>query len=341
MAFCALILLAVPVRAMEFEAPEPPEEVADVVEEKADSFGEGLWNVVKAAVSALDPALAEGAEVCLKLLAALLVCALVGEVAPSARFALNVASCVSVAAVLLSCSASLLQLGEEAVVSLSDYGKLLLPVMAGALAAQGGVTGSTALYTGTALFDALLSSFLSGLLIPLIWLFLALAIANAALGQELLGKLKAFVKWLAEWGMKLVLYVFTGYMTVTGVVSGTADAAAVKAAKIAISGSVPVVGGILSDATEVVLVSAGTLGSAAGAAGLVVVVALFAMPFVKIGVQYLLLKATAALTTSFGGGSAAALVADFSTALGLMLAMVGSQTVLLLISTVCFMKGVA
>lgn len=336
----ALILLAVPARAVEFEAPEVPESVEDIVPEKADSFGEGLWNVLKAASRELDPALTEGCGTCLKILTALLICGIVGEFAPSARFPLKIASCAATAAALLSSSASLLQLGEETVVSLSDYGKLLLPVMTGALAAQGGVSTSSALYMGTAFFDSLLSSFISGLLIPLIWLYLALAIANAAVGQEMLEKMKYFVKLPAEWGLKLVLYLFTGYMTVTGVVSGTADAAAVKAAKITISGSVPVVGGILSDASEAVLVSAGTIGSGLGVYGLITVMALFVAPFLKIGVQYLILKATAALSASFGSGSAAALVGDFATALGLMLAMVGTQTVLLLISTVCFMKGV-
>ena len=92
-------------------------------------------------------------------------------------------------------------------------------------------------------------------------MLLALSIARAAVGEQILGKLSALIKWLMEWALKLCLYLFTGYMAITGVVSGTADAAAGKAARIAISGAVPVVGGILSDAADAVLLSAAALGS--------------------------------------------------------------------------------
>ena len=60
----------------------------------------------------------------------------------------------------------------------------------------------------------------------------------------------------------------------------------------------------------------------------------------RIGIQYLLFKATAAICAVFGGHSAASLIEDFSTAMGLLLAMTGAVCLLLLISTVCFMKGV-
>ena len=75
--------------------------------------------------------------------------------------------------------------------------------------------------------------------------------------------------------MKIVLYAFTGYIGFTGVVSGTTDAMAMKAAKLTISGAVPVVGGILSDASEAVLVSAGIMKNAAGVYGILAVLAIF------------------------------------------------------------------
>ena len=129
-------------------------------------------------------------------------------------------------------------------------------------------------------------------------------------------------------------------MTITGVVSGTADAAAGKAGKIAISGAVPVVGGILSDATDAVLLSASVLGGGAGVWGILTVIAIFCAPAIGIGVRYLLLKVTGAVAASLGSGRCAALIGDFAAAMGLLLALVSTQAVLLLISAVCFLKGV-
>lgn len=334
-------LLAVPVRALEIQAPPAPAHVEELVPETADSFAEGLWNVIKAAISGLDGPLREAMTAGFAAAAAVMLCSLLGTIATSVSGnVINLSCCCAVAGILLNPSGSLIQLGTQTATELSEYGKLLLPVMTGALAAQGGVTASAALYTGTAFFNSLLSGFLSRLMTPMIYLFLALSVANSALQEELLRKMAEFIRWAMTWVLKIALYLFTGYITVTGAVSGSADAAAVRAAKLTISGAVPVVGGILSDASELVLVSAGTLGSAAGVYGLLTVLALFSGPFVRIGTQYALLKGVGAFCGSFGESGASALVTHFADAMGMLLAMVSTQTVLLLISTLCFMKGV-
>lgn len=336
------ILLALPAGAMEFEAPLPTGEAAAFLPKEADSFGEGAWNVLQAAAEVIAPSLTEGARCCLRLLGAMLLVGLVGQMGPgiSAR-TVELAGVAAVSALLLEPSASLIRQGLETTQSLRDYGKLLLPVMTSAMAAGGGVTSASALYVGTAVFDTVLGSLVSNLMVPMLWMYLALCVACAALGEGILHKLRDLIRWAAEWALKLTLYAFTGYMAVTGAVSGTADAAAAKAARIAISGAVPVVGGILSDAADTVLLSAAALGSSAGGMGILAVLAIFCAPVLRIGCRYLLLKLTAAVGELLGGGSAAKLVCDVAGGLGLMMALVSTQAVLLLVSAVCFLRGVS
>ena len=212
--------------------------------------------------------------------------------------------------------------------------------MTTAMAAQGGVTASAAIYAGTALFDSVMSSLISRLLIPMVYLYLALGIANSALGEQMLKKLRDTLKGFLTWVLKTVLYVYTGYISITGVVSGTTDAAALKAAKLTISGAVPVVGGILSDATEAVLVSAGTVKNAAGIYGLFAILAIWIGPFLKIGAHYMMLKGTGTVCGIFGTSRATDLIGDFSSAMGLLLGMTGAVCLMLMISMVCFLKGV-
>ena len=150
-----------------------------------------------------------------------------------------------------------------------------------------------------------------------------------------------FVKWLMTWSLKILLYIFTGYMGITKVISGSTDAAKLKAAKLTISGMVPVVGGILSDASEAVLVGAGVMKNAVGVYGLLAVAAIWITPFLRIGVQYLLLKLTAGLCQVFEVKKVSGVIQDFSAAMGFLLAMTGTACILLLVSTVCFMKGVS
>ena len=105
------------------------------------------------------------------------------------------------------------------------------------------------------------------------------------------------------------------------------------------SGIVPVVGSIISDASEAVLISAGVMKSAAGIYGLLALAAILIEPFIRIGAQYLLLKATAGLCGVFDSSEGNVLVGDFSGAMGVLLATTGTVSLILLISTVCFMKG--
>ena len=213
--------------------------------------------------------------------------------------------------------------------------------MAAALAAQGGVSSSAAMYASGALFSTAISALISGVLTPLVYLYLALGVGNAAVGTEILKRFQDSVKSLAVWMLKTILYVFTGYMAVTGMISGTTDAAALKAAKLTISSVVPVVGGILSDASETILVSAATVKNAAGIYGLFAVLSIWIGPFLKIACHYLMFKGLSALCAMFSGKSTAGLMDSFSTAMGYILAMTGSVCLILLVSTICFMKGVA
>lgn len=332
--------ITIPVNAMEFTAPQVPDSGKALLPDEPETFGQGLWKVFTEGIKLVQPALTEAAGVCLSLIAAVLLISLVQGMPGASQRVVHLVGALTIAALLLRPSNSLIKLGTQTVTELSEYGKLLLPVMTAALAAQGGTTASAALYTGTALFDALLCSLISSVIVPMIYMFLSLSAANSAVGEGTLAKLRDFIKWLMTWSLKIVLYVFTGYMSITGVVSGTADAAAVKAAKLTISGVVPVVGSILSDASETILVGAGVMKSAVGVYGLLAILAVWIGPFVKIGVQYLLLKITCAVCGVFGSKQSVKLIQDFSGAMGMLLAMTGTVCLLLLISTVCLMKGV-
>ena len=332
--------LAMPVSAADITAPTVPESGRDLMPENGTSFGDGLWQICCRGLAKIRPDIAEGAKISLCIIAAVVMLSILSAFPGMTEKCCDLVGAVCIAGLLLGSANSLIRLGTDTVEEISQYGKLLLPVMTTALAAQGGLTTSASLYVGTAAFDTLLSGVIASVLVPMVYIYLALAAANAAIGDDLLKKLRDFLKWLMTWVLKTVLYVFTGYMGITGVVSGTTDAAALKAAKLTISGVVPVVGGILSDASEAVLVSAGVVKNAAGIYGIFAVLALIAEPFFRIGVHYLILKFTAAVCGIFASKRITELIGDFTSVMGLLLAMTGTVCLLILISTVCFLRGV-
>ena len=332
--------LSIPASASEIQAPEVPESAMDIMPENTDSFGNALMELLRKGILLIQPELDEALRTC----SGILICALLYSILPILSEKLTepmaMAWSVALGTVMLQRTGTMIGYAADALRQICDYGKLLCPVLTTALAAQGGLTTSAALYTGTIAFITLLSILVSRLLIPLVYIFLLFSVAGSAIGEGFFRNLADGVKHLLTWLLKTLLIVFTTYMSVTGVVSGTTDAAALKTAKVTLSSVVPVVGGILSDASESVLVSMGILKNAAGIYGILAVLALFMGPFVKVGVQYLLLKGSAALCSLFGDKRISSLIGDFSTAMGLLVAMVAAGCVLILISTVCYLKGI-
>lgn len=334
-----VLSLCMPVSATEFRAPTVPESGHELMPENASDFGKGVGELLRKGCALIRPDLAEAARRSVGLIASVVLISLLRSFSGISKEAANLSGVVAISVQLLSSANSLIRLGCETVSELSSYGKLLMPVMAAALAAQGGMTSSAGLYMGTTMFNAFLSSLVFRLLTPLVYVFLAFGIATFALGDETLKKLQDMVKGIVAWSLKTILIAFTAYMGITGVVSGTTDTIALKATKVTLSTVVPVVGGILSDASEAVLVSIGAMKNAAGIYGILAAAAVFLDPFLRIGAHYLVLKATGGICVILDPKGIGGLVDSFSSAMGLILAMTSACCLLLLISTVCFLRG--
>ena len=325
---------------MNFTAPTAPHQAELYLPENTESFSDGIIHILKTALSHVAPEVTNAAQICLSLIAIVFLIFLLSSFSGVTKTTTCLVGAVSVSLLLFESSKVLISLGIETIEVLSEYGKLLLPVMAAALAAQGGTASSTTLYTGTAVFNTVLTLTLSKIIIPAVYIYIAICIANSVMKQDILSNIAKSLKWFMTWTLKLIIYIFTGYISITGVISGTVDATALKATKITISGAVPVVGSIISDASETILVSAGMVKNSVGIYGLFVILSIWIGPFLQIAVHYLLLKLTGAICSVFGKHSTLELIQDFTAVMGFLLAATGVMCLLLLITTVCFMRGV-
>lgn len=331
--------LVIPVRASDFTPPTAPASAEKYMPEESVSFGKDLWYIIKSVLGDASPEISEAMTVCASVIAAQLLVAMLHSFTGISKKTVTLSGVVALSILLLDPSKAMIAVGTETVQSISEYNKLLLPVMTAALAAQGGTATSAALYAGTVVLDTLLTLVITKVILPLLYAYIALGIASVAIEEPILNNLLGLVKWLITWLLKITIYVFTGYMGITGVISGTVDAAALKATKLAISGSVPVIGNVISDASEAILVSAGVIKNTTGIYGALVILTIWISPFFKIGIQYLMLKITTGISSLYAEKRTVSVVEHISTVMGFILAMTGTVCLLLLISIVCFMKG--
>lgn len=347
-----LLLLAVPVSASAAElapdtsalteglSPEQRELMGEMEPLSSPEFPQAVTELISRAAGQSGGALREAVRTSAVLLGICFLSALGGTGERGSLHPARMAGVLGVAAVCTDGLTGLLRLGSDTVRELAAFSQLLFPVLASASAAAGAVTTAPAVYGLTVLCSDLLLSLLTGVLLPAVSVYLLLSAADCVLEHASLRRLCSLLIWGIKTMLKTILYVFTGFLTVTQVVSGTADAMTTKAAKLTISGMVPVVGSILSDASETVLVSAALIRNSLGVFGLLGVLAVCILPFLRLGIWYLTLRLTAAVSGIAAPDGPVRMVEAASEGLGLLLAMTGTTALLLLISVVCTIKTV-
>ena len=235
---------------------------------------------------------------------------------------------------------ALIGLGQQTIVDLSQLSKALLPVLAAAEAASGGVTAASARQVAAVFFSDILLTAIERVLLPAVYLYIGTAAAGAVLEGELMERVGSLLKKLIGWALGGLLTLFTAFLTISGAGAGTADGQAVKVAKAAVSAAVPVVGGILSEAAESMLAGAGLLRGLLGAFGALAVLSFCLVPFLRLGGQYLLYQCASLAAAAAGPKKLTGLLTALGDAFGLVLAMTAASALLLLISLVSSLTAV-
>ncbi len=115
----------------------------------------------------------------------------------------------------------------------------------------------------------------SGLLMPLLRVFLALSLSACVSGvkmQKLASSLYSFTKWL----LLAAVTLFSGILSVQTILNTQMDAAASKTVKLITSSAIPIVGGALGDALGAIQSSVQVVRSGAGAFGMLAALCIFA-----------------------------------------------------------------
>ena len=145
LAIILCFILSVSVSATHYQAPVVPESAEEYMPPDQESFGQGLLYILKTALSNLKPELATASKICLSIISVVLLISILQTITEFSKNVIQLTGAVIIGILLLSPVNSLVVLGSNTIRELTDYSKLLFPVMTAAMAAQGAVTSSTAI----------------------------------------------------------------------------------------------------------------------------------------------------------------------------------------------------
>ena len=195
-----------------------------------------------------------------------------------------------------------------AVRSMQKQMQAVFPILLTLIATSGGSV-SVAVYQPAVVFlSEIIVNIISTVVLPVVVICM---VGN--MSEEIkLNNFAALFKSINKWVLGISLTAFTVFLTVQGITSATYDGLSFKAAKYAISNSVPIIGGFLSGGFDLMIAGSVLIKNALGSCSLLLLVSAILVPFVQLVVFSLFLKLTAAVTEPVGDGKISGFLTSLS-----------------------------
>lgn len=207
----------------------------------------------------------------------------------------------------------------ECLNNLDIFSKALSPTITTALLITGQVIPITSIASIISL--TVFISFITNILVKLLYIYIVLITLDACLDNKIFANLSNFIKDLISSSLKLFLTVYLTYSGLVISISAATNTAILKTAKFAVSTAVPVIGGIISDATESYIYGANVIKNSVGVFGLLAVLAICLFPIIKSLIAYIVFKLGSGLVSIISDTSIVKFFIGMSEAIGMSLAM--------------------
>ncbi len=212
-------------------------------------------------------------KVCLSALCASVLCsmarAMTEKNGEGTRVAFDTAASAVVSLTVCAAVGAFIDSSAGIISSVCGFSSVLVPVLAG-LAAVSGHSAAAASYSAfTLTVIELVNILVPRIIIPALRVMLAVSAVSALAPGLGLDKLTAAVEKNAKWLMGLIGVLLSGALAISSVAASAADNAATRTARFVLSGTVPIVGGAISDAIGTITNCVSIVRTSAGAFGLV------------------------------------------------------------------------
>jgi len=248
------------------------------------------------------------------------------------RHSIEVTGSMLALILLLPGLAQLMRAAGAVVHTGSNFSLLLIPILAGVITAAG--NPALALSYHSIAFAAAqgLSQLADGVIIPCTGVVLGLSLVDGAAKDARLSAIASTIKKAVIGAFALLAGLFSALLSIKSLIANTADALVVRGVKV-VAGSIPLVGGALSEACGAILSSVSLVKGAVGGFALLAGLALYAPALVELLLWSVMLKLLAAASELFQQGKAAEVFKSAAYAVAILSACVVFNAALLLIST--------
>lgn len=277
---------------------EPVEYIKEYIKSGQSSLS--ISQIIKAITSLIFKEVKTAISLSISIIVIAIICSLVknlqGAFANESISNIAFFACYSLLIIILSRSFIIsINIAIDIIEKLSEFMAAILPVLVVMLTSIGGFAQAATMDPIILGATILIPRIYKNIIIPLITITFVLQFANSISTEHKISNLCKTTKQITIWLQGILLTVFIGILTVRGITSSTIDAVTLKTAKFAIDNFIPIVGKAFSDAIASVAGYSLIIKNAISAVGLIIIVIMMLYPVIKILLNSIVFKLTAAL----------------------------------------------
>lgn len=173
------------------------------------------------------------------------------------------------------------QIAVTTISSILDFMRALVPTYFMSVAFTGGAATSMMYYEAVLMLITMVDFLLIKVIIPMINFYLIIALANNLSKEDMLSKLAKLMATAISWILKSMLAAVIGFNAIQGLIVPVVDQVK-RSALMKASEAIPGIGDALGGVTQTILGAGVLLKNAIGVAGLIVLITIVAVPFLKL-----------------------------------------------------------
>jgi stage III sporulation protein AE len=173
------------------------------------------------------------------------------------------------------------KIAASAIGNILDFMKALIPAYFMSVGFATGSATSLVFYEAALLLITLVDFLILKIVIPLVNFYLIIMLANNLSKEDMLSKLAGLFSSAINWLLKSLLAVVVGFNVIQGLIVPVADQVK-RSALLKASSAIPGIGNTIGGVAETVLGAGVLLKNAVGVAGLIVIISISAIPFLKL-----------------------------------------------------------
>ncbi len=227
---------------------------------------------------------------------------------------------------------------RDSLESVVDFFSSLVPIVTAISASSGAVGTASVQAVNMNITLAVIQKFCTGALLPLVFALFSLALASS-LGEGSTSSVAKGIKNAFMWGIGIICTVLAAAIALQTLLASAKDTAALRAARYAASGMIPIVGTSIASALTTLASGLAFVKSTVGVGAIAVIISLALVPLVSILLYRLAFSITIIFLEFLGSEGGVRCFSAFRTALDALLAVYSISVLICIVQLIVFIKS--